>query len=74
MLLVVGYVVALVVLTRARAVLRERRWRWFGALELATGSVIAGYALVGNGMGVILNVLNLIGFALVWGWTGSRAS
>ena len=73
-LLVAGYAVAVVVLARAPVVLRERRWRWFVALELATGCVIVGYALSDHGFGVALNILNLLVIAVVWGWTGRRAS
>lgn len=72
-LLVVGYAVALVVLARAPVVLRERRWRWFVALEGATGAVIVGYVLLGNRLGVALNILNLLVIAVLWGWTGRRA-
>ena len=73
-LLVVGYAVAVVVLVRTGVVLRERRWRWFVALEIATATVILGYVLAGNAIGVILNALNLLVITLVWIWTGRRPS
>lgn len=69
-LLVTGYAVAVVVLARARVVVRERRWRWFVALELATAAVILGYALAGTWIGAALNIVNLVVIAVVWRWTG----
>ena len=73
-LLVVGYAVAVVVLLRTGVVLRERRWRWFVALELATVTVVVGYVLAGKAIGVALNTLNLLVIAGVWVWTGKRQS
>lgn len=70
-LLIAGYTVAVGVLLRARAVLRERRWHWFVALEVATATVAAGYAAAGVPVGVVLNAANLILFAVVWWFTGS---
>jgi hypothetical protein len=73
-LLVAGYAVAVAVLLRARAVLRERRWRWFIALEVATATVAAGYATAGAPLGVVLNVANIVVFAVAWLLTGPRRS
>jgi hypothetical protein len=73
-LLVGGYAVAVAVLLRTGVVLRERRWRWFVALEIATATVIVGYVLAGKAIGVALNILNLLVIAGVWVWTGRRSS
>ena len=70
-LLIAGYTVAVGVLLRARAVLRERRWHWFLALEIATATVAAGYAAAGLLVGVVLNAANIVLFAVVWWFTGS---
>lgn len=72
-LFVVGYSVAVAVLLRAGSVLRERRWTWFLALEAATAMVAAGYALVGNRMGLALNTAFVVVFAPVW-WRTSSGS
>ena len=71
-LLIAGYTVAVAVLLRAGAVLRERRWRWFLALELATATVAAGYAVAGVRVWVVLNGTSVVLFAVVWWRTGSR--
>lgn len=70
-LLIAGYTVAVGVLMRARAVVRERRWHWFVALEVATAMVAAGYATAGVPVGVVLNAANVVLFAVVWWLTGS---
>ena len=71
-LFVVGYGVAVVVLLRWGTVLRERRWTWFLALEIATATVAVGYALIGNRVGFALNAAFVMVFALVWWRTSSR--
>ena len=71
-LFVVGYGVAVVVLLRWPTVLRERRGTWFLALELATAMVAAGYALIGNRLGLALNAAFVVVFAVVWWRTSSR--
>ena len=72
-LFVVGYAVAVAVLLRWGTVLRERRWTWFVALELATAMVAAGYALIGNRLGLVLNAAFVVVFALVWWRESSRS-
>lgn len=69
-LLLTGYPVAAAVLVRARAVLRERRTRWFVALEAATSAVAAGLALRGRRVPAALNAGAVVGFAVVWWWAG----
>ena len=70
-LLIAGYAVAVGVLLRAGAVLRERRWHWFVALEVATAMVAAGYAAMDRPVGAVLNVALVVLFAVVWWVTGS---
>ncbi|HEV2758022.1 MAG TPA: hypothetical protein VGV86_00515 [Acidimicrobiales bacterium] len=70
-LLIAGYAVAVGVLLRARAVVRERRWQWFVALEIATAMVAAGYATAGVPVGAVLNAASVVLFAVVWWFTGS---
>lgn len=72
MLLVVGYALALGVLTRLRPVLAERRVRWFVALEVATATITAGWWLHGRHLPAALNAVALVGFAVCWLITGPR--
>lgn len=69
-LFVVGYSVAIVVLLRSNSVLRQRRWFWFVALEIATAMVATAYLMLKSGLGVALNVTLLAVFAVVWRRTG----
>jgi hypothetical protein len=72
-LLVIGYLVALGVLTRLRSVLAERRVWWFVALEAATASIIAGWLLDRRPLAAAINSTALVGFAFAWLITGHRA-
>lgn len=71
-LLVIGYPLALGVLTRLRPVLAERRVRWFVALEAATAAITAGWLLHGRLVPAVLNGAALVGFATAWFITGRR--
>ncbi|HEX3621506.1 MAG TPA: hypothetical protein VHT97_04240 [Acidimicrobiales bacterium] len=71
-LLIIGYPVALGVLTRLRPVLAERRVWWFVALEAATASITAGWLLHGRHLPAALNGAALGGFAIAWLVTGQR--
>ena len=71
-LLVIGYPVALGVLTRLRPVLAERRVWWFVALEAATASITAGWLLHGRLIPAALNGAALAGFAIAWLVSGQR--
>ena len=72
-LLVIGYPVALVALTRLRSVLSERRVWWFVTLEAATASITAGWLLDRRPLPAAVNGTALVGFALAWLITGHRA-
>jgi hypothetical protein len=71
-MLVVGYPVALGVLARLRPVLRERRRRWFLALEAAMVLISVGWILLGRAIGPIINGAALLAFAAAWVRTGRR--
>lgn len=71
-LLVIGYPLALGVLTRLRTVLRERRVWWFATLEAATASITAGWLLHRRPVPAALNGAAFIGFAMAWLITGRR--
>ncbi|CAN5137925.1 hypothetical protein BH18ACT4_BH18ACT4_05860 [soil metagenome] len=72
-LLVVGYPVAVVMVTRLVPILRQRRWRWFVALEAATACIIVGFAVLGEPLGAVLNGAAFAGFAFSWWGRGRRA-
>jgi hypothetical protein len=72
-LLVIGYPVALGVLTRLRSVLAERRVWWFVTLEAATASITAGWLLDRRPLPAAVNGTSLVGFALAWLITGHCA-
>jgi hypothetical protein len=71
-LLVIGYPLAVGVLTRLPTVLVERRWWWFVTLEAATASITAGWLLRGRPVAAALNGVALAGFALAWVIAGRR--
>jgi hypothetical protein len=71
-LLVIGYPLAVGVLTRLRPVLVERRAWWFTTLEAATASITAGWLIRGRPVAAALNGAALVGFALAWVITGRR--
>lgn len=73
-LLVIGYPLALGVLSRLRPVLAERRVWWFVALEAATASITAGWLLRGRPLPAALNGAALAGFAIAWLITGQRVA
>lgn len=73
-LLAVGYPVAVAVLVRLVPVLRERRRRWFLALEAATASVAAGWGLRGRTIPMVLNAAAVVALAAAWWATGRRVS
>lgn len=72
LLLLAGYPVALVVLTRLRSVFRERRTSWFLAEEVASGSIAVGWALKGRPEGAAVNALWAVGLGTAWVMSGRR--
>jgi hypothetical protein len=50
-----GYPVAIVVIVRWVPVVRERRTRWFALHELAVAAIVAGQAIRGEPLGIIVN-------------------
>lgn len=72
-LLLIGYPLALAVLTRLRSVLTERRVWWFAALEAATVTVAAGWLLHGRLLPAAVNGAAFVGFVIAWLVTGQRA-
>ena len=72
LLLVIGYPLALAVLTRLRPVLAERRVWWFAALEAATTSIVVGWLLHGRPLAALFNGAAFAGFAAAWFITGRR--
>jgi hypothetical protein len=70
-LLFVAYPVALAVLVRLRPVLAERRAWWFAALEAATATIVVGWWLRREPVGVVVNGAALVGFGVAW-WIAGR--
>jgi hypothetical protein len=50
-----GYPVSIVVIARWIPVVRERRTKWFIAHQLAVAAIVAGWAIKGDGMAVVIN-------------------
>ncbi len=50
-----GYPVAIVVIARYVPVVRERRTKWFVWHELAVAAIVAGQAIRGEPMGIVIN-------------------
>jgi hypothetical protein len=71
-LLGIGYPVAVIVLTRLKAVLTRRRVRWFAALQAATASIMVGWLLLGRAPAALLNGAALVGFGIAWVATAAR--
>jgi hypothetical protein len=66
-----GYPVSIVVISRFVPVVRERRFRWFAAHEVAVAAIVAGWALDGNGGAVAINGSWLV-IAAAWYGLGGR--
>ncbi len=54
-LFVVGYPVAIAVIIRWMPVMRERRTTWFAVHTLAMIAIVAGQALNGRTIGIVIN-------------------
>jgi hypothetical protein len=72
MLLFVGYPMALAVLLRLRPVLAERRVWWFAALQAGMASIVVGWWLRGQPVGVVVNGAVLVGLGVAWWIAGRR--
>ena len=73
-ILVFGYCLALPIIVRIRQVFRERRVRWFLALEVATVLVIVGYVLLGRPAPAAINVVGGLLLGYTWWAVGRRAA
>lgn len=71
-LLVIGYPVALAVLSRLRPVLAERRVWWFAALESAMGCIVVGWLVHGRPLAALFNGAAFAALAIAWLITGRR--
>ena len=70
-LFAVGYPVSLVVIARWIPVVRERRWKWFVAHEVAVAAIVAGWALKSDTRAVTING-TWLGVAAVWYLSSAR--
>ena len=70
-LFVVGYPTSIVVILRYVPVVRERRWKWFAAHELAVAAIVTGFALKGDRRAIAINSSWLVA-AAVWYALGGR--
>lgn len=50
-----GYPVAIAVIARWVPVVREARWRWFVAHQVAVGAIVVGHALADRPGAVVVN-------------------
>jgi hypothetical protein len=74
LLLLPAYVVALGVLVRIRTVYRERRGRWFAALQTAMVALVVGHVLAGRPIACAINAAGTLVLAATWWSTGRRQS
>lgn len=70
-LFAVGYPTSIVVILRFVPVVRERRWKWFAAHQLAVAAIVAGWALKGDRRAVAINSSWFV-VAAVWYALGGR--
>lgn len=66
-----GYPTSIVVILRFVPVVRERRWTWFAAHELAVAAIVTGWALKGDRRAVAINSSWLV-VSTVWYALGGR--
>lgn len=72
-LFVFGYPVSIAVIARWLPVVRERRWKWFVAHELAVAAIVAGWAMKSDTRAVAING-SWLGIAAVWYAARGRAT
>jgi hypothetical protein len=70
-LFAVGYPTSIVVILRFVPVVRERRWKWFAAHQLAVAAIVAGWALKDDRRAVAINSSWFV-VAAVWYALGGR--
>ena len=66
-----GYPVSIVVILRFVPVVRERRWKWFLAHQLAVAAIVTGWVLKGDRRAVAINSSWLVA-STVWYALGGR--
>jgi hypothetical protein len=70
-LFAVGYPTSIAVILRFVPVVRERRWKWFAAHQLAVAAIVTGWALKGDRRAVAVNSSWLV-VSTVWYALGGR--
>ena len=66
-----GYPVSIVVILRFVPVVRERRWKWFLAHQLAVAAIVTGWVLKGDRRAVAINSSWFVA-STVWYALGGR--
>jgi hypothetical protein len=70
-LFAVGYPTSIAVILRFVPVVRERRWKWFAAHQLAVAAIVTGWALKGDRRAVAVNS-SWLAVSTVWYALGGR--
>jgi hypothetical protein len=68
-----GYPVSIAVVARFVPVVRDRRWKWFAAHQLAVAAIVIGWVLKGDRRAVTINSSWLVA-ATVWYALGGHRS
>ena len=68
-----GYPTSIVVILRFVPVVRERRWKWFAAHQLAVAATVTGWALKGDRRAVAINSSWFVVAAVWFAFGGRRA-
>ncbi len=66
-----GYPVSIIVILRFVPVVRERRWKWFAAHQLAVAAIVTGFVLKGDRRAVAVNS-SWLAVSTVWYALGGR--
>lgn len=72
-LVVLGYVAAVPIMFRLRAVFAERRGQWFAAFMGAMVTLVVGYLLGGRPVPAAINAVAAAVLVAAWWLTGRRA-
>jgi hypothetical protein len=70
-LFAVGYPTSIAVILRFVPVVRERRWKWFAAHQLAVAAIVVGWTLKGDRRAVAVNSSWFVA-STVWYALGGR--